>query len=123
MKIVVVGTGYVGLVSGTCLAETGNNVICVDVDDEGKVAAQSIATTHFLPGIKENKYTFVKIVSLPLEGTKQDKDITDYFIKRGFKINEFIALWTCRCANVFIHICACMRTKAPSTRTFSTRTS
>ncbi len=33
MNLAVVGTGYVGLVSGTCLAETGNNVICVDVDD------------------------------------------------------------------------------------------
>lgn len=32
MNIAVVGTGYVGLVSGTCLAETGNNVICVDID-------------------------------------------------------------------------------------------
>ncbi len=32
MKIAVVGTGYVGLVTGTCLAETGNNVTCVDID-------------------------------------------------------------------------------------------
>ncbi|MBN1985517.1 MAG: UDP-glucose/GDP-mannose dehydrogenase family protein [Prolixibacteraceae bacterium] len=32
MKIVVVGTGYVGLVSGTCFAETGVNVLCVDID-------------------------------------------------------------------------------------------
>ena len=32
MKIAVVGTGYVGLVSGTCFAETGNDVICVDID-------------------------------------------------------------------------------------------
>jgi UDPglucose 6-dehydrogenase len=32
-KIAVVGTGYVGLVTGTCLAETGNNVICVDIDE------------------------------------------------------------------------------------------
>jgi UDPglucose 6-dehydrogenase len=32
MKIVIVGTGYVGLVTGTCLAETGNDVICVDCD-------------------------------------------------------------------------------------------
>ncbi len=31
VNLAVVGTGYVGLVSGTCLAETGNNVICVDV--------------------------------------------------------------------------------------------
>ena len=32
MKITVVGTGYVGLVTGTCLAETGNEVLCVDID-------------------------------------------------------------------------------------------
>jgi len=34
MKISVIGTGYVGLVTGTCLAETGNEVICVDIDQE-----------------------------------------------------------------------------------------
>ncbi len=34
MNIAVVGTGYVGLVTGTCFAETGNNVICVDIDVE-----------------------------------------------------------------------------------------
>ncbi len=34
MHIAVVGTGYVGLVTGTCLAETGNKVICVDIDAE-----------------------------------------------------------------------------------------
>jgi UDPglucose 6-dehydrogenase len=32
MKISVIGTGYVGLVTGTCLAETGNEVVCVDID-------------------------------------------------------------------------------------------
>ena len=37
MNITVVGTGYVGIVTGTCLAETGNNVTCVDID-EAKVA-------------------------------------------------------------------------------------
>ncbi|MCW8981021.1 MULTISPECIES: UDP-glucose/GDP-mannose dehydrogenase family protein [Altibacter] len=37
MRIAVIGTGYVGLVTGTCLAETGNEVICVDIDQE-KVA-------------------------------------------------------------------------------------
>ena len=37
MKIAVVGTGYVGLVTGTCFAETGNHVTCVDIDQE-KVA-------------------------------------------------------------------------------------
>jgi UDPglucose 6-dehydrogenase len=33
MKIAVIGTGYVGLVTGTCLAETGNNVVCVDINE------------------------------------------------------------------------------------------
>lgn len=33
MRISVIGTGYVGLVTGTCLAETGNEVICVDIDE------------------------------------------------------------------------------------------
>src|SRR5271165_2750732 len=36
MKLAIVGTGYVGLVTGTCLAETGNDVTCVDCD-EGKI--------------------------------------------------------------------------------------
>src|SRR5512135_3705351 len=34
MKITVIGTGYVGLVSGTCLADVGNDVLCLDVDAE-----------------------------------------------------------------------------------------
>ena len=32
MKITVIGTGYVGLVTGTCLAEAGNDVLCIDID-------------------------------------------------------------------------------------------
>ena len=34
MRISVIGTGYVGLVSGTCLAETGNEVLCIDINKE-----------------------------------------------------------------------------------------
>jgi UDPglucose 6-dehydrogenase len=34
MKIAVIGTGYVGLVTGTCLAETGNDVLCIDISEE-----------------------------------------------------------------------------------------
>ncbi len=34
MNIAVIGTGYVGLVTGTCFAETGNKVICVDINEE-----------------------------------------------------------------------------------------
>ena len=38
MKIAVIGTGYVGLVSGTCFADSGNDVTCVDID-EAKIEA------------------------------------------------------------------------------------
>ena len=38
MRIAVIGTGYVGLVTGTCLAETGNTVTCIDID-EAKIAS------------------------------------------------------------------------------------
>ena len=34
MKVAVIGTGYVGLVSGACFAKMGNDVICVDVDEK-----------------------------------------------------------------------------------------
>jgi UDPglucose 6-dehydrogenase len=34
MRIAVIGTGYVGLVTGTCFADRGNNVTCVDVDQK-----------------------------------------------------------------------------------------
>ncbi len=47
MKVAVVGTGYVGLVSGTCFAETGNDVICVDIDQR-KVDMLSWRTDHHL---------------------------------------------------------------------------
>ena len=33
MRVTVVGTGYVGLVAGACLAETGNDVVCCDIDE------------------------------------------------------------------------------------------
>ena len=36
MNITMIGTGYVGLVTGTCLAESGNDVTCVDID-QGKI--------------------------------------------------------------------------------------
>ena len=49
MKIAVVGTGYVGLVTGTCFAETGNNVTCVDIDSNkinGLVDIGMVRLTH-----------------------------------------------------------------------------
>lgn len=53
MKIAVVGTGYVGLVSGTCFAETGNTVTCVDID-QGKVDKLSGGEiTIYEPGLEK----------------------------------------------------------------------
>ena len=52
MNIAVVGTGYVGLVSGTCLSETGNNVICVDIDAKKVAKLQSGEIPIYEPGLE-----------------------------------------------------------------------
>jgi UDPglucose 6-dehydrogenase len=52
MKIAVVGTGYVGLVTGTCFAETGNSVICVDIDKEKVKKLTSGQITIYEPGLE-----------------------------------------------------------------------
>jgi UDPglucose 6-dehydrogenase len=53
MKIAVIGTGYVGLVTGTCFAETGNKVVCVDIN-EAKVAKLSAGQiTIYEPGLEK----------------------------------------------------------------------
>ena len=51
MKIAVIGTGYVGLVTGTCLAETGNTVICVDINEEKVRMMQSSKLPIYEPGL------------------------------------------------------------------------
>jgi len=51
MKIAVVGTGYVGLVTGTCLAETGNTVTCVDIDREKVKTLKGGKVTIYEPGL------------------------------------------------------------------------
>ena len=66
MKIAVVGTGYVGLVTGTCLAETGNSVSCVDINEAKVKKMQSgeipIYEPHldvlFERNIKEGRLVF-----------------------------------------------------------------
>lgn len=79
MKICVIGTGYVGLVAGTCIAEMGNNVICVDKDEEKLAKLKQGVVPIYEPGLedliksntKENRLTF----SSDLEGAVKASEI------------------------------------------------
>jgi UDPglucose 6-dehydrogenase len=53
MKITVIGTGYVGLVTGTCLAEVGNEVLCVDVDERKIGILKSGGIPIYEPGLED----------------------------------------------------------------------
>jgi UDPglucose 6-dehydrogenase len=53
MKVSVIGTGYVGLVTGTCLAETGNDVVCMDVDAKKIGMLNSGIVPIYEPGLEE----------------------------------------------------------------------
>jgi UDPglucose 6-dehydrogenase len=53
MNIAVIGTGYVGLVTGTCFAETGNMVVCVDIDEEKVKKLSSGKITIYEPGLEK----------------------------------------------------------------------
>lgn len=75
MRITVVGTGYVGLVTGTCFAETGNSITCVDIDN-GKVEKLSKGQITiyepglekiFLRNIKESRLRFTTNLKEALE--------------------------------------------------------
>ncbi|MDE3144657.1 MAG: UDP-glucose/GDP-mannose dehydrogenase family protein [Bacteroidota bacterium] len=78
MKIAVVGTGYVGLVSGTCFAETGNHVTCIDIDknkvdklSKGEITIYEPGLEKiFLRNLKDNRLTFTTDLA---EGIKEAK--------------------------------------------------
>ena len=53
MKIAVVGTGYVGLVTGTCFAETGNKVTCIDIDQSKVDRLSNGEITIYEPGLEK----------------------------------------------------------------------
>ncbi len=91
MKLSVIGTGYVGLVTGTCFADMGNDVWCIDIDDKKiqdlkkgilpifepgleEMVKRNYAegrlrfTTNLTEGIKESQYAFIAV------GTPSDED-------------------------------------------------
>ena len=78
MKITVIGTGYVGLVTGTCFAETGNKVTCVDIDKAKVDKLSSGQITIYEPGLekiflrntKEGRLVFTTNLEEVLEGSE-----------------------------------------------------
>ena len=53
MRIAVVGTGYVGLVTGTCLAEVGHTVTCVDLDEQKVAKLKEGKSPIYEPGLEQ----------------------------------------------------------------------
>ncbi len=53
MNVAIIGSGYVGLVSGACLADVGNQVLCMDVDKDKVKQLQNGAIPIFEPGLEE----------------------------------------------------------------------
>ncbi len=91
MKITVVGTGYVGLVAGTCLADMGNDVICIDNNKDKLQQLKKGIIPIYEPGLEElvksnvleNRLSFSSDIDLAVKnsevcfiavGTPQDKD-------------------------------------------------
>jgi UDPglucose 6-dehydrogenase len=95
MKIAIVGTGYVGLVTGTCFSETGNKVTCIDIDknkvdrlSKGEITiyepglekiflrnlreGRLTFTTHLAEGVKNAEIVFLALPTPPGEGGAAD---------------------------------------------------
>ena len=78
MKIAVVGTGYVGLVTGTCFAETGNEVTCIDIDQKKIEKLNNGVIPIFEPGlnllfdrnVKQGRLHFTTSLSDGIEGSE-----------------------------------------------------
>ena len=114
MKIAVIGTGYVGLVTGTCLAETGNIVSCIDIDadkiarlNKGEVpiyepqldayfernmkAQRLIFTTSLVDGIKDAEVIFLALPTPPGEDGSAD---LSYILKVAEQLGSMIEKYT-----------------------------
>jgi len=82
MKIAVVGTGYVGLVTGTCFAETGNEVTCIDIDQRKVEKLASGEITIYEPGLEK----------IFLRNLKEERLHFTTDLKRGIKDAKIIFL-------------------------------
>ncbi len=83
MKIAVAGTGYVGLVTGVCLAEHGHNVVCVDVDEE-KVAKMSKGISPiYEPGLADLMIKNMERLTFATDYVSAYKDAEVIFIGVG----------------------------------------
>ena len=82
MKITVVGTGYVGLVTGTCLAETGNHVCCVDIDERKVNKLKNGQITIYEPGLEK----------LFERNLKEERLIFTTSLKEGLREAEIVFL-------------------------------
>ncbi|MCB9914671.1 MAG: UDP-glucose/GDP-mannose dehydrogenase family protein [Planctomycetes bacterium] len=114
MRIAVVGTGYVGLVAGTCFAESGNNVVCIDIDKdkirrlrEGEVPIYEPGleellkrnihdgrlrfTTDYAEGIKGAKVVFIAVGTPPGEDGSAD---LKYVLAAARSIGENLTNYT-----------------------------
>ena len=86
MNIGIIGTGYVGLVTGACFAESGNNVMCVDIDEEKVKNLTEGKVTFYEPGLEDIVHKSIK------EGRLRFTTDIAEVVKRSFII--FIAVGT-----------------------------
>ena len=110
MRLAIFGTGYVGLVTGTCFAEMGNDVLCIDIDKEKVASLERGEVTIFEPGLasmvksnveRENLrfsteakegVEFAEIIFIAV-GTPEDEDGSadlQYVLKVAESIGEFM---------------------------------
>lgn len=90
MKIAMIGTGYVGLVTGTCFAEMGNRVWCVDVDEDKIVALNAGQIPIYEPGLSDMVSSNRKLGHLSFTTNLADalKEATICFIAVGTPMGE-----------------------------------
>ena len=90
MNIAVIGTGYVGLVSGTCFSEMGNKVICVDIDQEKIDKLHQGDVPIYEPGLEKMVLKNIEIKNLSFTTKLEDaiKDVEIVFIAVGTPMGE-----------------------------------